>query len=120
MKPAIGEMLVALHRLEAGPLVDSDRPLIERSDGEGIALGAERHGGETKASTHKRLTKTPAREIGPEPQPDLCHPAAELHHQEAREFMPRFVIGSKVPVPPFRWIEQFSQVVSVRISVVNE
>jgi hypothetical protein len=33
--------------------------------------------------------------------------------------MPRFLIGRKVPMPPFRWIEQLSQVVSVRVSVVK-
>jgi hypothetical protein len=65
MKPAVGEMLVALHLPEAGPLVDSYRLLIERSDRECIALGAQRHGGETQASTHKRLAKAQTRETGP-------------------------------------------------------
>jgi hypothetical protein len=65
MKPAVGDVLVALHLPEAGPLVDGDRPLIERSDGEGIALGAQGLGGETKARTHKRLAQAQARQIGP-------------------------------------------------------
>lgn len=65
MKPAIREMLKALHLPEASPLVYSDRPLIERSDCEGIALRAQRHGGETKAGADKRLAEAQARETGP-------------------------------------------------------
>jgi hypothetical protein len=34
--------------------------------------------------------------------------------------MPRFVVGSEVPLPPFRGVEQLGQVVSVGVSVVNE
>jgi hypothetical protein len=65
MKPAVGDVLVALHLPEAGPLVDGDRPLIERSNGEGIALGAQRHGGEMKARSHKGLAQALACQIGP-------------------------------------------------------
>ena len=65
VKPAHGEVLVALHLPKAGPFIDRDRPLIERSDGEGIALGAQRHGGETKAGTHKGLAQAQACQIGP-------------------------------------------------------
>jgi len=42
MKPAVGEVLEALNLLETGPLVHGDRPVVERSHGEGIALRPER------------------------------------------------------------------------------
>ena len=42
MKPAVGDVLEALNLLETGPLVHGDRPAVERSHGEGIALCPER------------------------------------------------------------------------------
>ena len=42
MKSAVGDVLEALNLLETGPLVHGDRPAVERSHREGIALCAER------------------------------------------------------------------------------
>ena len=42
MKPAVGEVLEALNLPETGLLVHGDRPAVERSHGEGIALRPER------------------------------------------------------------------------------
>ncbi len=42
MTSAVGEVLEALNLLETGPLVHGDRPAVERSHGEGIALRPER------------------------------------------------------------------------------
>ena len=41
MTPAVGDVLEALNLLETGPLVYGDRPAVERSHGEGIALRSE-------------------------------------------------------------------------------
>ncbi len=71
MKPAIGEMLKALHLPEASPLIHSDHPLIERGHREGIALRAQRHGGETKAGADERPAEAEAGEGGRSPARSL-------------------------------------------------
>src|SRR5215471_14830930 len=47
--PSVGEVFEPVNLLETGPLVHGDRPAIERSDREGIALCPQRSRGETQA-----------------------------------------------------------------------
>lgn len=44
---------------------------------------------------------------------------APFHHQDAREFITRYLIGSKVPMAPFRRVEQLRQVIGVCVSVAE-
>ena len=60
-----------------------------------------------------------AGEVGPQSQPDPCFPPGELHHQETGQLMVRFLVGGKVPLPPFRWVQQLGQVIRVGVGVVK-
>jgi hypothetical protein len=58
-----------------------------------------------------------AGEIGPQSQPDLCLRPGELHLPETGQLVVCYLVGGKVPLPPFAWIQQLGQVIRVGVGV---
>ena len=80
MPPSVAEVFEPVNFLETGPLVHGDRPAVECSYCEGIALCSERRRGEMQAGAQERVTQATAGQVGPQSQADLGREPGELHH----------------------------------------
>jgi hypothetical protein len=96
---AVRLMLERPHGLEPRPLVDADRALVERGDGEGEAAGSEALVGVCQARLYEPEAEAPASQVRPQPETDdNCIPL-QLETEEADE-LPGFVECGEVLSAP--------------------